>query len=98
MSRLVVRRVHASLRAPLLAALCLACSGKPADAPKTPGTDYELPLAPKQLSVELGVRGKATPFEPVMEVLSQELARSTAALSKLTPAPYFVGYQVVERK
>jgi TldD protein len=98
MSRSLVRRLGASRHGPLLAALALACSGKPADTPKALGTDYELPLAPKQLSVELGVRGTATPFEPVMEVLSQELAHSTAALSRLKPAPYFVGYQVVERK
>lgn len=61
------------------------------------GSTSRLPLTPKSLELELGERASQAEFTPIVELLEQELSRSMAQLKTLTPHPYFLGYQVVDR-
>jgi TldD protein len=61
------------------------------------GAGLNLPLAPKQLSLELASRGASVAFDALVNDLSTELERSQRGLATLNPAPYFVAYQVADQ-
>jgi predicted Zn-dependent protease len=77
----------------------LSCTAKPA---ATPGSaprrsEARFPEAPKALQLQIAPRSESVEFDPVVTLLAQELGHSVSALASVNPAPYFVGYHVVER-
>lgn len=84
----------------LLSVACIACAPTPAVGPDLARGEAstQLPSAPKSLSIETATRTEVGSFDPVVQLLAEELERSVATLGWIDPTPYFVGYHVVERR
>lgn len=86
-------RVRAAVTALMLQSCQTPAPAKhPGQARSTPW-----PVAEKQLTLDLIAKRPSVPFDPVVGVLSAELDRSIAAFQSQSPAPYFLGFHVVER-
>jgi hypothetical protein len=77
-----------------------SCTTKPAATPaEGEGKGGAVfPTAPKSLHFQTATRASNTEFEPIVELLADELEHSVQTLGWVAPTPYFVGYHVVERR